>query len=232
MANDVSLILLPTSVCINLLSRVVPCVGWESSVTRFGEISPLWHNFKNLWDIFEGLFCAWENVDPGVAKMFYSWASFNCCGWSNTLKQFIHLVTLVENKLNIDRKKPLKVTIQFCHHVMSRFHITTSFVLIIFAKPCQIYCIFKFLFNFTSQWMTIGSIMLNKSCLDPIITTKVQTQTRMAQVAAYHSAELSAIPLGYPCTPTRSDITISHSPVLSPGTDKGINYSKFKQASR
>ena len=48
-------------------------------MTRFGEILPLWHNFKNLEDIFEGLISVWQNVDPTVAKMFYSWASFHCC---------------------------------------------------------------------------------------------------------------------------------------------------------
>ena len=39
-------------------------------MTRFGEISPLWHNFKNLGHIFEGLISLWQNVDPTVAKMF------------------------------------------------------------------------------------------------------------------------------------------------------------------
>ena len=58
----------------------------ETSVTRFGEILPLWHNFKNLEDIFEGLISVWQNVDPTVAKMFYSWASFHCSRWPNTLK--------------------------------------------------------------------------------------------------------------------------------------------------
>ena len=32
-------------------------------VTRFGEISPLWQNFKSLWLLFEGLFCIGQNVN-------------------------------------------------------------------------------------------------------------------------------------------------------------------------
>ena len=40
------------------------------------------------------VFSIWQNVDPSVAKLFYSWASFHCCRWANTLKQFSHLVTL------------------------------------------------------------------------------------------------------------------------------------------
>ena len=44
------------------------------SVTRFGEISQLWHNFKSLGQMFEGLFSTGQNFDPTVAKMFYYWA--------------------------------------------------------------------------------------------------------------------------------------------------------------
>ena len=40
----------------------------ETSVTRFGEISPLWHNLKNIGYIFEGSFSIWQNVDPTVTK--------------------------------------------------------------------------------------------------------------------------------------------------------------------
>ena len=33
------------------------------SVTRLGEISPFWQNFKSLRQIFEGLFLIWQNVE-------------------------------------------------------------------------------------------------------------------------------------------------------------------------
>ena len=65
-----------------------------NSVTRFGKISPLWHNFKSLGEIFQGLFSIWQNFDPTVGKMFYIWVSFECCRWPNILTQFKHLVTL------------------------------------------------------------------------------------------------------------------------------------------
>ena len=34
-----------------------------SSVTRFGEISPFWQKFTNLWQIFDGLFFTWQIYD-------------------------------------------------------------------------------------------------------------------------------------------------------------------------
>ena len=42
----------------------------DCRVTRFGEISPIWYNFKSLGHIFGGLFSIWQNVDPTEAKMF------------------------------------------------------------------------------------------------------------------------------------------------------------------
>ena len=35
-----------------------------TSVTRIGEISPLWQNFKSLWLFFQGLFCIGQNFEP------------------------------------------------------------------------------------------------------------------------------------------------------------------------
>ena len=48
-----------------------------NSVTRFGEISPLWQNFKSLWLLFEGLICIGQNFEP-------NWANFHFCYWPNT----------------------------------------------------------------------------------------------------------------------------------------------------
>ena len=45
-------------------------------MTRFGEISPLWLNFKSLGQIFWGLISNWQNFDPTVAKMFFIWHVF------------------------------------------------------------------------------------------------------------------------------------------------------------
>ena len=56
------------------------CLGFKPgaaekgiSVTRFGEILPLWQNFKSLWLFFEGLFCIGQNIEP-------NWANFNDIG--------------------------------------------------------------------------------------------------------------------------------------------------------
>ena len=35
-------------------------IGSLSSVTRFGEISPLWQNFTSLWQIVDSLFLIWH----------------------------------------------------------------------------------------------------------------------------------------------------------------------------
>ena len=40
-----------------------------SSVTRFGEITPLWHNYKRFGQFFEALFSIWHNFDPTLAKI-------------------------------------------------------------------------------------------------------------------------------------------------------------------
>ena len=62
------------------LTNLTSTKVWPSScVTRFGEISPLWHNFKSLRQIFESLFIIWQNVYFTLAKMLCYWASFHCC---------------------------------------------------------------------------------------------------------------------------------------------------------
>ena len=37
-------------------------------MTRFGKISPIWHNFKKFGQIFEGLIYIWENVNLPLGK--------------------------------------------------------------------------------------------------------------------------------------------------------------------
>ena len=39
-------------------------------MTRFGKISALWHNFKSLGQIFEGLFSIWQNYILSLAKCY------------------------------------------------------------------------------------------------------------------------------------------------------------------
>ena len=42
-----------------------------SSVTRFGEISPLWRNITRLWQFFDSLFLFWQNVKPTLANLLH-----------------------------------------------------------------------------------------------------------------------------------------------------------------
>ena len=37
-------------------------------MTTFGEISPLWQNFKSLWLFCAGLFSIWENIEPTLGN--------------------------------------------------------------------------------------------------------------------------------------------------------------------
>ena len=40
------------------------------SVTRLGKISPLWQNFKSLWQFFESLFCIGKIFEPNWANFY------------------------------------------------------------------------------------------------------------------------------------------------------------------
>ena len=39
----------------------------ETSVTRFGNISPIQQDFKSLWENFKRLICIWQNYEPTLA---------------------------------------------------------------------------------------------------------------------------------------------------------------------
>ena len=39
----------------------------ESSVTRFGEISPLWQTFTSIWQNFDSFFLIWQNAESTLA---------------------------------------------------------------------------------------------------------------------------------------------------------------------
>ena len=68
---------------------------WDrSSVTRFGEISPLVQTFKYLRQTSECLLCVWQNVKPTLAKVLCYWANFHSCKWPNVKNLSSHLVTL------------------------------------------------------------------------------------------------------------------------------------------
>ena len=67
-----------------------------SSATRFGEISPLWHKLKCLWQFYEGLFRIWQKLSPTSLNFVYNWAIFHKCSkWTNNENYKSHLVTLM-----------------------------------------------------------------------------------------------------------------------------------------
>ena len=40
-----------------------------ASVTKFGEISPLWQRFTSLWQIFDNSFLIWQNTQLTLADL-------------------------------------------------------------------------------------------------------------------------------------------------------------------
>ena len=42
--------------------------GLVTSVTRFGEISPLWQTFKSLWQLLKDFFNNWQQFELTLTK--------------------------------------------------------------------------------------------------------------------------------------------------------------------
>ena len=59
---------------------VAPPLG--SSVTRFGEISPLRHKVEQLWPLWKGSFCIWQNFEHNFVNFIYL-AHSHHCNWPN-----------------------------------------------------------------------------------------------------------------------------------------------------
>ena len=64
-------------------------ITWKSSVTRFGEMTPLWQIFKALWQIFkalwqnfQGLVSVEQNFEPHLANLLYYVANSHCSKWT------------------------------------------------------------------------------------------------------------------------------------------------------
>ena len=83
------------------------------SVTRFGEILPLWLKFTSLWQICKGLFLIWQNAEPILANLWHFWANFLYCKWPN-----------IENNLTIwSHCLPLPFPFEYiCHFDSFRFN--------------------------------------------------------------------------------------------------------------
>ena len=67
--------------------------GWwgaKISVTRFGEISRLWHNVKALWPFWKCSLCIWLNVELMLANFLCYWTYFD--GVNSQILKVIYLV--------------------------------------------------------------------------------------------------------------------------------------------
>ena len=45
---------------------------FKDSVSRFVEISPLWHKLKCLWEFYEGLFSGGQKLLPTLEQFVYN----------------------------------------------------------------------------------------------------------------------------------------------------------------
>ena len=64
------------------------------SVTRFGEILPLWQNVKSLCLFNENLFCIGQNFEPKLANFYEFGQTFILVNGPIFKREFSHLVTL------------------------------------------------------------------------------------------------------------------------------------------
>ena len=65
------------------------------SVTRFGEILPLWHKLKCLGQFYVGLFSIWHKLLLTSVNIAYKWEIFHGCKRKNNENYTSHLVTLI-----------------------------------------------------------------------------------------------------------------------------------------
>ena len=47
------------------------CILTTTSVTRFGEISPLRQKLTSLWQFFDILFLIWQNAGPSLVNLLH-----------------------------------------------------------------------------------------------------------------------------------------------------------------
>ena len=79
--------------------------GWAAcSVTRFGEISPLWHKLFKSLAILKALFSVLQNFESALGHFWCSYANFPCCTWPNIEKWSSRLVTLNWAAAYVERK--------------------------------------------------------------------------------------------------------------------------------
>ena len=88
----------------------------ESSVTRFGEFSPLWQKLTSLWQILDSLFLIWQNVEPTSANLVHYWVHFHCYWCPNIEKKSNHQVTLLESSNTIRSRTRQILSCQFSLH--------------------------------------------------------------------------------------------------------------------
>ena len=93
-------------------------LGSDHSVTRFGDISPLWHDVKNLWPFWNSLFGIWQNFELTLtSNLIWQWAIFNVeNGLGNILQ-------VIQQSCYTDCKRRIQVSLKF---MLTELHVTQS----------------------------------------------------------------------------------------------------------
>ena len=89
-------------------------VSLTSSVTRFGEILPLWLKFSSLWPFLEVLFRIWQNVEHTLGIFLCFWANSILVKGQILNKLLSNLDTLLTS-VKVGRNKMLTICLISCH---------------------------------------------------------------------------------------------------------------------
>ena len=100
-----------------------------TSVTRFGEILPLWPKFTSIWQIVDSLFLIWHNTEHTLANLWHYLATFHCCKWpkiKNNLTIWPHWLWLQSPDYDyLDCNNPLDSTHMNSDHCDYSFRLST-----------------------------------------------------------------------------------------------------------
>ena len=85
------------------LDVVVSWLTPNVSVTRCGEVLPLWPNLKSWATFLAGLLSVWQNFEPALAIFCYQ-ADFKCCMWQNYLSIWSHCRSCTFTLVHVKRE--------------------------------------------------------------------------------------------------------------------------------
>ena len=103
------------------------------SVTRFGEISPLWQIIKHLWQYISGLFGFGQSFQLTLAQFVCHWAHFQCWKWpniENTIWSSGHTDGVGVNVYNLTRQYKMQSMELISYFLLQSMSITATRVIV------------------------------------------------------------------------------------------------------